>query len=85
MRIRPHHLLTFLLASLVAALAFSVTARAQIAPQQAASKSSSSPAPKQDLSGVWQYQGTGGADSMTADKNMPPMTPWALSFARNSG
>jgi hypothetical protein len=52
---------------------------AQAAPPQGASKSSSSsaPVPKHDLSGVWQYQGTGGAESMTPDKDMPPMTPWA--------
>ena len=77
MRSRPHPLLTYLLASAVAALTFSTIARAQAAPQQTASKSASSPAPKRDLSGVWQYQGTGGADSMTPDKDMPPMTPWA--------
>jgi len=77
LRSRPNHLLTYLLASFVAALAFSNVARAQAAPQQAASKSASSPAPKHDLTGVWQYQGGGGADSMVPDKDMPPMTPWA--------
>jgi hypothetical protein len=76
-RSRPNHLLTYLLASFVAALAFSNVARAQAAPQQAASKSASSPVPKHDLTGVWQYQGGGGADSMVPDKDMPPMTPWA--------
>jgi hypothetical protein len=77
-RFRPLSLLTyFLLALSTAALAFSTVARAQTAPQQAASKSASSPAPKRDLSGVWQYQGSGGADSMMPDKDMPPMTPWA--------
>jgi hypothetical protein len=70
-------LLTYLLASFAAALAFSTVARAQAAPQQSASKSASLPAPKHDLSGVWQYQGSGGAESMTPDKDMPPMTPWA--------
>jgi len=74
---RPNHLLTYLLASFAAALAFSNVARAQAAPQQVASKSASSPAPKHDLTGVWQYQGGGGADSMVPDKDMPPMTPWA--------
>ena len=77
MRSRPQYLLTYLLTAVMAALAFSTIACAQTAPQQAASKSASSPAPKHDLSGVWQYQGSGGADSMTADKDMPPMTPWA--------
>ena len=77
LRSRPNHLLTYLLASFAAALAFSNVARAQAAPQQAASKSASSPAPKHDLTGVWQYQGGGGADSMVPDKDMPPMTPWA--------
>src|SRR5258708_31744592 len=72
----PRFLLTTLLAALTA-LTFSTVARAQATPQQAASKSASSPAPKHDLSGVWQYQGSGGAESMVADKDMPPMTPWA--------
>jgi hypothetical protein len=53
--------------------------RAQSAPpqQQTSSKPASSPAPKRDLTGVWQFQGTGSAESMVADKDMPPMTPWA--------
>src|SRR4029077_14246018 len=76
-RSRPHRLLTYLLTAVVAALTFSIFARAQAVPQQAASKSATSPAPKRDLTGVWQYQGSGGADSMTDDKDMPPMTPWA--------
>jgi hypothetical protein len=67
----------YLLTTLLAALAFSAVARAQAAPQQAASKPATSPAAKHDLSGVWQYQGSGGADSMVPDKDMPPMTPWA--------
>jgi hypothetical protein len=58
------------------ALSFSSVDFAQNSSQQAASKSTS-PAPKRDLSGVWQLQGTGGAESMTLDKDMPPMTPWA--------
>jgi hypothetical protein len=64
-------------ALLVIVVSVSGAAYAQAAPPQAASKSSSAPAPKHDLSGVWQYQGTGGAESMTPDKDMPPMTPWA--------
>ena len=77
MRSRPRYLLRTLTASLLAALVFSTAARAQSTPQQPASKSASAPAPKHDLSGVWQYQGGGGADSMVRDKDMPPMTPWA--------
>ena len=77
MRNRPRRLLTYFLASLVGTFAFSTIALAQSSTQQAAAKSSSSPAPKRDLSGVWQYQGGGGADSMVPDKDMPPMTPWA--------
>jgi hypothetical protein len=67
----------YLLTTLLAAFAFAAVARAQAAPQQAASKPATSPAAKHDLSGVWQYQGSGGADSMVPDKDMPPMTPWA--------
>lgn len=77
MQSRPNHLLTYLLATAVAPLAFSTVARAQTAPSQASPKSASSPAPKRDLSGVWQYQGSGGAEPMMPDKDMPPMTPWA--------
>src|SRR5580704_15902326 len=76
-RSRPHHPLRFLLAILVAPLAFSSLAQAQSTPQQSGAKSAPAPAPKRDLSGVWQYQGSGGAESMTPDKDMPPMTPWA--------
>jgi hypothetical protein len=35
------------------------------------------PVPKRDLTGVWQYQGSGGSDNLAAEKDMPPMTPWA--------
>jgi hypothetical protein len=35
------------------------------------------PAPKRDLSGVWQLKGTGGAEAPAPEKDMPPMTPWA--------
>ena len=35
------------------------------------------PAPKRDLSGVWLYQGSGGAEGLAPEKDMPPMTPWA--------
>ncbi|HEX3370967.1 MAG TPA: hypothetical protein VHS08_00530 [Candidatus Acidoferrales bacterium] len=44
------------------------------------SKSSvaTAPAPKRDLTGVWQLQGgDGGAQPIADDKDMPPMTPWA--------
>ena len=35
------------------------------------------PAPKRDLTGVWQLKGTGGAESPAPETAMPPMTPWA--------
>ena len=66
---------TCLLAAL-AVLGFSAISAGQNSTQAPASKGAS-PAPKRDLSGVWQLQGTGGAESMTPDKDMPPMTPWA--------
>jgi hypothetical protein len=65
----------------LAALTFSSATCVHAAPQQAAPKSasspSSSPAPKRDLSGVWQLQGDGSAQPIAPDETMPPMTPWA--------
>jgi hypothetical protein len=60
-------------------LTFSTVARAQAAPQQSASKSASSPAPapKRDLTGVWQLQGDGSQQPIAPDEAIPPMTPWA--------
>ena len=63
--------------ALAAALTISSAAFAQVGQTQAPAKTSAAPAPKRDLSGVWQYQGTGGAESFAAEKDMPPMTPWA--------
>jgi len=63
--------------ALAAALAFSTAARAQAGQQQGVPKAAAAPAPKRDLSGVWQYQGTGGGGSTAEEKDMPPMTPWA--------
>ena len=67
---------------LCAALSFAVLtplspfpARAQSGAQT--TKESPRPAPKRDISGVWQYQGSGGAESIAPEKNIPPMTPWA--------
>lgn len=77
MRSRPLPLLKHLAAALMAALILSTVVVVQAAPQQTASKSASSTAPKRDLTGVWQYQGSGGADSIMPDRDMPPMTPWA--------
>jgi hypothetical protein len=62
---------------LAAALTLSYSSLAQSGQQQSAAKVPAAPAPKRDLSGVWQYQGAGGAENMTAEKDMPPMTPWA--------
>lgn len=76
MRIRPIPSLPCCLAALATFFWLSGAA-AQNSSQSPASKSSSAPAPKRDLSGVWQLRGTGGAESMTPDKDMPPMTPWA--------
>src|SRR5579859_1583603 len=44
---------------------------------QAKAKDAAAPAPKRDISGVWLYQGSGGAESTAPEKDMPPMTPWA--------
>jgi hypothetical protein len=72
-RSRPLSLLTYL----TAALTFATVPAAHATPQQVASKSASSPAPKRDLSGVWQLQGDGSAQPIAPDGDMPPMTPWA--------
>jgi hypothetical protein len=70
-------------ALLTVALAFLVSASADAAPQQsvpntaAKSATNSGPAPKRDLSGVWQLQGNAGAAPIAEDKDIPPMTPWA--------
>jgi hypothetical protein len=69
--------LMYLMAALAAVLTFSSAARAQAGQQQAKAKAPAAPAPKRDLSGVWQYQGSGGAESTAPEKDMPPMTPWA--------
>jgi len=45
--------------------------------QEKAAKDAAAPAPKRDISGVWLYQGGGGAESTAPEKDMPPMTPWA--------
>src|ERR1700687_3099815 len=63
--------------ALAGALIFSSGAIAQAGQQQTTAKTPAAPAPKRDLSGVWQYQGAGGAESFAAEKDMPPMTPWA--------
>ena len=75
------------MAVLAAGLAGSSAAPAQAGQQQATARAASAqgndhkataaPAPKRDLSGVWQYQGSGGAESTAPEKDMPPMTPWA--------
>jgi len=58
-------------------LAFTFATYARSAPQEKAAKETAAPAPKRDISGVWQYQGGGGAESTAPEKDMPPMTPWA--------
>src|SRR5580704_18758232 len=42
--------------------------------QEKAAKDAAAPAPKRDISGVWLYQGSGGAESTAPEKDMPPMT-----------
>src|ERR1700682_4195758 len=63
--------------ALAAVMIFSSAAFIQAGQQQTSAKTPAAPAPKRDLSGVWQYQGAGGAESFAAEKDMPPMTPWA--------
>jgi len=57
--------------------AFSPIAHAQSSQQQAAVSAPAALAPKRDLIGVWQYRGSGSAEPIAADKDMPTMTPWA--------
>ena len=63
--------------TVLAVLSLTSVASAQAGKQQLAAKPAAAPSPKRDLSGVWQYQGSGGAESLTAEEAMPPMTPWA--------
>jgi hypothetical protein len=63
--------------TLTSVLTFSSVAFSQSGQQQTAAKTPAAPAPKRDLSGVWQYQGKGGAESFAEERNFPPMTPWA--------
>jgi len=58
-------------------LASTFATYARSAPQEKAAKDAAAPAPKRDISGVWLYQGGGGAESTAPEKDMPPMTPWA--------
>ena len=62
--------------ALAAASTFSSAAFAQAGQQQSPAKTAPAPAPKRDLTGVWQYQGAGGAEGFAAEKDIPPMTPW---------
>ena len=71
------YFLTYWTATFAAVLAFSSVARSQADQQHAVSKTSVAPAPKHNLSGVWQLRGTGGAESFAPEEGMPPMTPWA--------
>jgi hypothetical protein len=63
----------------LAVLAFSFATSARSAPQAKGATETAAPAhaPKRDMSGVWLYQGSGGAESTAPEKDMPPMTPWA--------
>jgi hypothetical protein len=77
MRRRPWHLLTIGIVGLAAGTIFSTAVFAQETAQRSASKTAATPVTKHDLTGVWQLQGTGGAESPAPEENMPPMTPWA--------
>jgi len=58
-------------------LTFASGISAQSGKQEETARTSRGPAPKRDLSGVWLYQGSGGAESTAPEKDMPPMTLWA--------
>src|SRR5487761_324513 len=73
---RPTFLAKFLMAAL-ALLPLAFAAPARSAQQQKPANETAAPAPKRDLSGMWQYQGSGGAEGTAPEKDMPPMTPWA--------
>src|SRR5579862_9542197 len=75
---RRNRLVMFLLGALVLP-ALAVTTPTLSAQQQKPSDENAGPAPKHDLTGVWQSTGRPGAESMapSAEKDMPPMTPWA--------
>jgi len=77
MRSRPQHLLAYGIAAFSAAMVLATAAGVQAGPRQAAPKAPAAPAPKRDLTGVWQLQGSGGAESFAPEADMPPMTPWA--------
>jgi hypothetical protein len=62
--------------AVVLALAFAASAPSR-AQEKAGARQAPAPAPKREISGVWQYQGSGGAESTAPEKDMPPMTPWA--------
>jgi len=47
------------------------------AQQQGAAAVAPAPAPRRDITGVWQYKAPGGSEGLAPDKDMPPMTPWA--------
>lgn len=64
----------FLGGLLLCGLALATPGRAQ---QEKTASAIAAPAPKRDISGVWQYQGRGGAEGLAPEKTMPPMTPWA--------
>src|SRR5207248_4381423 len=60
----------------VLALAFAGSPRSG-AQEKATGRQAPVAAPKREISGVWLYQGSGGAESTAPEKDMPPMTPWA--------
>ena len=68
----------FYAALLAAACPLSIQPSALAAPQQASTRSATTPVPKHDLSGIWQVQGDIGAQPIAPDDALvPKMTPWA--------
>jgi hypothetical protein len=74
MRSRSHHFLINQIVLIVVLVGFSAALHSQSTPQQSTSKPA--PAPKRDLSGVWQLEGDIGAQAIAPDADIPPMTPW---------
>src|ERR1700730_657345 len=67
----------FVMMGLIAPLVFTSATTAQSAAQGTAAKEVTAPGAKREMSGVWVYQGSGGAEGTAPEKDMPPMTPWA--------
>ena len=60
-------------------LALTFASTVSVRAQQKTAKENAAPAPKRDLSGVWLNQGSGGAEGIAPDKDLPPLTAWGKS------